>query len=276
METNCLYIGKAENVLKKIPSNSIDLIITSPPYDELRDYENQVIWNFDVFMGIAKELYRVIKPAGYLVWVVADMTKNGTESLTSMEQALYFKKECKFLVHDTMIYEKTGFSNPSNNRYHQVWEYMFVFVKPGKPKTFNPLKDRINKYAGKTRWGKNTSRQVDGTLKVKSDTAPTAEYGMRFNVWKISAGGNVSTSDKIAFEHPAIFPEQLAKDHILSWTNEGDIILDPMCGSGTTLKMAHLHNRKWIGIDCVEKYINEITAERLKLHNIEFKIVKND
>ena len=272
MDTSTIYVGKAENVLKTFPASSVDLVITSPPYDQLRSY-HETQWNFETFKLMAKEIYRVTKPGGYVVWVVNDQTKDGSESLTSFEHALYFKNECGFKVHDTMIYKKTGFSNPSSNRYHQVFEYMFVFVK-GKWKTFNPIKDRVNKYAGQTRWGKNTKRQHDGSLKQDKDTPAYAETGMRFNVWEMSAGGNVSTSDKVAFKHPAIFPEKLANDHIISWTNEDDIVLDPMCGSGTTLKMAHLNNRQWIGIDCVETYVDNIAAERLKLHNIEVNIDK--
>jgi DNA modification methylase len=254
MKTNCFYVGNAIQVMQDIPANFINLTITSPPYDKMRAYDGSD-FSFNTFEQIAKELYRITKPGGVVVWIVGDQTKEGTESLTSFKHALYFKEKCGFKIHDTMIYEKTGFSNPSNNRYHQVFEYMFILVK-GKLKTFNPIKDRPNKYAGQNRWGANTSRQVDGSLKQKKDTAPTAEYGMRFNIWRISAGGNVSTSDKIAFEHPAIFPEQLARDHILSWSNPNDIVLDPMCGSGTTCKMAFLEGRQWIGIDLVEKYID--------------------
>jgi DNA modification methylase len=262
LKTNVFYNGEATKIMQEyIDSNSIDLTVTSPPYDRMRKYDGSD-FSFEVFQKMAKELYRVTKKGGVVVWIVGDQTKDGTESLTSLKQALYFKEQCGFKVHDTMIYEKNGFSNPSNNRYHQVFEYMFVLVK-GKLKTFNPLKDRPNIYAGKTRWGKNTSRQVDGSLKHKSDTAPTAEYGMRFNVWKISAGGNVSTSDKIAFDHPAIFPEALARDHILSWSDENDVVLDPMCGSGTVCKMALLNNRRWIGIDKVQNYI-DICYTRLK------------
>lgn len=246
---------------ENIDSNSIDLTVTSPPYDAARSYDGQP-FDWDCFTEIAQQLYRVTKPGGVVVWVVGDQTKAGTETLTSFKQALYFKEKCGFKIHDTMIYNKTGFSNPSNNRYHQVFEYMFVLVK-GKLKTFNPLKDRPNKYAGQTRWGKNTQRQVDGTLKEAKQTPAYGEFGMRFNVWVISAGGNVSTSDKIAFDHPAIFPESLAKDHILSWSNEGDIVLDPMCGSGTVPKMAILNNREWIGIDRVEEYVDNIAIPRL-------------
>ncbi len=270
---NKFYIGKAQEVLQNyISSNSIDLTITSPPYDTLRSY-NGTIWNNQTFESLAQELYRVTKPGGIVVWVVGDQTKDGSESLTSFKQAIYFREQCGFKLHDTMIYLKTGFSNPSNNRYHQVFEYMFVFVK-GKLKTFNPLKDRPNKYAGQSRWGKNTQRQVDGSLKEAKDTPAYGEFGMRFNVWQISAGGNVSTSDKIAFKHSAIFPEVLANDHILSWSNEGDTILDPMAGSGTTPKMASKNNRNWIAIDCVDEYVHEIAAERLRLHNIEFEVIQ--
>ncbi len=263
MKTNCFYIGEGSRVLQEcIDDKSIDLTITSPPYDQLRLYNGEA-FTWDIFCSLAKELYRVTKPGGVVVWVVGDQTKDGSETLSSFKQAMYFKEECGFKIHDTMIYNKTGFSNPSNNRYHQVFEYMFVLVK-GKLKTFNPIKDRKNKYAGQSRWGKNMQRQVDGSLKEVKQTDPYGEYGMRFNVWIISAGGNVSTSDKIAFNHSAIFPESLANDHILSWSNEGDVVLDPMVGSGTTAKMAVLNNRQWIGIDRVESYIDEIAIPRLK------------
>ncbi|MFA6711209.1 MAG: site-specific DNA-methyltransferase [Candidatus Caldatribacteriota bacterium] len=261
IEVNRFYIGEAAEIMCDMPANFVDLTITSPPYDKMRSYEGS-LFTFEDFKSIAKQLYRVTKPGGVVVWIVGDQTKDGTESLTSFKHALYFKDGCGFKIHDTMIYEKTGFSNPSSNRYHQIFEYMFVLVK-GKLKTFNPIKDRKNIYAGQTRWGKNTIRQFDGSLKERSDTKPTQEYGMRFNIWRISAGGNVSTPDKIAFDHPAIFPEQLAKDHILSWSNEGDLVLDPLCGSGTTCKMAHLLNRNWIGIDMVQKYIT-IAGKRLE------------
>ena len=194
-----------------------------------------------------------------MVWVVADATVNGSETGTSFKQALYFK-EIGFNLHDTMIYLKNGFSNPSLNRYHQIFEYMFIFSKE-KPKTFNPIKDRKNKYAGETCWGKNTVRQKDGTLEERKRRV-NSEYGMRFNVWKYKVGGGIGQKDKIAYKHPATFPEQLAYDHIISWSNENDIVLDPLCGSGTTLKMAEKLNRKWIGIEINPKYC-EIAKQRI-------------
>ena len=258
MELNKLYTGECSNLMSKYMSdNFVDLTVTSPPYSDLRDYQG---YEFD-FPKIAKELFRVTKKGGVLVWVVGDKTINGSETGESFRQALYFK-DIGFKLHDTMIYEKSAFSNPSRNRYHQVFEYMFVFCK-GKLKTFNPIKDKKNKYAGTARWGKNTKRQKDGTLKDGGNSGIYGEWGMRYNVWRYSVGGNVSSPDKIAFKHSAIFPEKLAEDHILSWSNEGDIIFDPMVGSGTTVKMAVANNRQYIGIDISEEYC-KIARERVK------------
>lgn len=162
---NKFICGDCLNVLNKIGDNSIDLIVTSPPYDDLRDYENKSIWNFDIFSKIAKQIYPKLKEGGVICWIVGDSTKNGSETLTSFKQALYFK-ELGFNIHDTMIYHKNNFSFPSKNRYHQKFEYIFVISK-GKPKTFNPICDVKNKYAGETAWGNQSHRQKNGDLKKK-------------------------------------------------------------------------------------------------------------
>lgn len=255
---NRFFTGKAEEVMQDcFPDDCVDLTVTSPPYDKLRDYKG---YDFD-FEAIADQLYRVTKPGGVVVWVVGDQTVKGSETLTSFKHALYFK-EIGFNVHDTMIYEKNGFSNPSSNRYHQIFEYMFVLSK-GAPKTFNPIKDKPNIWAGQECWGKNTKRTVEGDLKEGKKRKPVSEFGMRYNIWRINAGGNISTADKEAYEHPAIFPESLAHDHIISWTNPGDFVLDPMCGSGTTNKMAVLLDRDTTGIDLSPEYL-EIALSRIQ------------
>ncbi len=239
-----------------LPDNFIDLTVTSPPYDNLRTYKG---FKFD-YKSMFNELYRVTKDGGVVVWVVNDATIKGSETGTSFKQALY-AKDIGFNLHDTMIYEKNSFSNPSMNRYHQVFEYMFVLTK-GKIITFNPIKDRKNK---NKRLGGDNTRQVNGSiLKGKNTGKYLDEYGQRFNIWKYIIGGGHSTKDKIAYKHPALFPEQLAQDHIISWSNEGDIVLDPMCGAGTTCKMAFLNNRNFIGVDISEEYINEICIPRLQ------------
>ena len=261
MEFNKCYNIDCVEGLKLLEDSSIDLVVTSPPYDNIRKYNG---YSFD-FEGIVKELYRVMKKGGVVVWVVGDQVINGSESGTSFRQALGFI-EAGFNLHDTMIYQKNTSSFPARrngNRYTQIFEYMFVFSK-GKPKTANLICDKANKWAGHTNWGKNTHRDVNNDLKVSTDIKPVPEFSPRNNIWLYQVNGGFSTKDKIAHKHPAIFPEALAKDHILSWSNEGDIVLDIFAGSGTTLKMAKLNNRQYLGFEISEEYC-DIIKERLSL-----------
>ncbi len=245
------------NILSQFPKNCIDLTLTSPPYDNLRDYQE---YSFN-FKEIARELYRITKKGGIVVWVIGDSTKNGSETGSSFRQALYFK-ELGFKLHDTMIYQKSGFAYPSKNRYHQIFEYMFVLSK-NQPKTFNPIKDKPNK----TQYTfSKKRRKKDGSMSHFNDTSRIQVdlFGMRTNIWKYTTGKGNSTKDEIAYQHPAIFPESLCEDHIKSWSNPGDIVLDPMAGSGTTLKVAKQLQRHFIGIDVSEEYCY-IARERIKL-----------
>ncbi len=251
VETNTIICGNCIDVMKQMPDNCIDLTITSPPYDNLRNYNS---YTFD-FNAIARELYRVTKQGGIVVWVIGGATVNGSESGTSFRQALYFKG-IGFNLHDTMIYKKK--TPPlTHKRYEQEFEYMFVFVK-GKIKTFNPItvdKKYMDKRINKA-FTRNKTNEHDLGFSSSKTTC------IKGNVWEYLVGGGKSTKDKIAFQHPAIFPEQLAEDHIISWSNENDLIFDPMCGSGTTLKMAKLLNRKYIGIDISKEYC-EIAQQRI-------------
>jgi DNA modification methylase len=248
-----------------IPDESIDLTVTSPPYDDMRTYNNTIKtkegdkFSFD-FDGVVDQLYRVTKKGGIVVWVVADQVKNGGETGNSFRQALSFMEK-GFLLYDTMIYQKNGAPFPEKKRYSQVFEYMFIFSK-GKPKTVNILKDKKNKWAGHSNFGKRVMRTKNGELK-EMPNFEIAEYGNRFNVWNYSTGKNYSTKDSFAFNHPAIFPEELAEDHILTWSKDGDVVLDPMVGSGTTTKMAKLNNRNFIGFDINKEYI-DIANQRVE------------
>jgi site-specific DNA-methyltransferase (adenine-specific) len=240
--------------LKDIPSGSINLTVTSPPYDDIRDY-NGFKFNEEIQQNIIAELFRVTFEGGVVVWIVGDATVNGSESGTSFRQALKFI-EAGFKLHDTMIYEKNTSSFPAKragNRYTQIFEYMFVFSK-GKITTANLICDKPNKWAGHTNWGKNTNRLKNGELQETTDIKPVPDFSPRNNIWHYNVGKGFNSNDKESHEHPAIFPEKLAEDHILSWSNEGDIILDPFSGSGTTCKMAKKNNRKYIGIDISEEY----------------------
>ena len=252
--------------MKELEDNVIDLTVTSPPYDDLRSYNDSSSWNFSTFTLVADELYRVTKVGGVVVWVIGDAVVKGSETGSSFKQALYFM-ELGFKLHDTMIYEKNGSPFPARrdgNRYSQLFEYMFVLSKDTKPKTANLLCDKPNRWAGYTHFGKGSIRQKDGTLK-KRQIKPIPEYSPRNNIWKYNTGKNYSTKDDVAFEHPAIFPEALAKDHIITWSNENDLILDPFMGSGTTAVCCIETNRNYLGFELDETYFN-ICNRRIKQH----------
>lgn len=255
--------GDCLEVMKTIRENSVDLVVTSPPYDNLRTYNGNISqWNFDKFKNIAKELFRIVKDGGAIVWVVADETINGSETGTSFKQALWFM-ECGFNLHDTMIWEKQTFTATGalKTRYAQVFEYMFVFSK-GRLRTFNPIKDRENKTKGRKKHG--SVRQKDGGVRpISSIGKEINEFGQRFNVWKI----NTEVSNKKRC-HPAQFPEILAHDHIISWSNEEDMVLDPFMGSGTTGIACVNTNRNFIGIELDEKYF-QIAKDRIENYKQE-------
>jgi DNA modification methylase len=251
LEINKIYNMDNVEGMRLLDDNYIDLTVTSPPYDNLRTY-NGFIWDFE---GVAKELYRITKQGGVVVWVVNDATIKGSETGTSFRQALYFK-EIGFNLHDTMIWNKGGFSavGALKTRYAPVFEYMFILTK-GKIKTFNPIKDKPNKHSGKLIH--KTKRLKDGSIKTGTPYI-SSEYGQRYNIWDI-----FPQRQKGKDCHPAPFPEQLAQDHIISWSNEGDLVLDPFMGSGTTAKMALLNNRNFIGFELSEDYC-KIAEERIR------------
>lgn len=255
-----LYCGDNVSVIRDVIADaSIDLVVTSPPYDNLRTYGGHS-WDFE---GVAQQLWRVIKPGGVVVWVVADATVNGSETGTSFRQALRFM-EIGFLLHDTMIYHRQA-ASPANTagRYWQNFEYMFV-LSSGAPSATNLLRDKKNTY---TKSGSNAKRQVDGSVSLATKTTiENGEFGYRENIWRFACGGGLMGDNG---SHPATFPEKLAADHILSWSNEGDIVLDPFSGSGTTAKMARRMGRRFIGIDVNAQYC-EIAANRLRQNVLQF------
>jgi DNA modification methylase len=253
VEEPWLMLGDCVEKMQEIPDGSIDLTVTSPPYDGLRLYDG---YSFD-FEAVAKELYRVTSDGGIVVWIVNDSTVQGTETLTSFKQALFFKEKCKFNVHDTMVWVKT---NPPpqtkvGRRYTSSFEYMFILSK-GKIKTFNPL-EVPTKTGGQARSAsRNAQRSPNGIhredRKIERVVNDTKKLN---NVWEIAKMGQGTL-------HPAQFPEKLAEDHILSWSNEGDIVLDPFMGSGTTGKSAATLSRRFIGIELSERYM-EIARARI-------------
>lgn len=250
-----LYNGDCLAVMDKLIAEGVkvDLVVTSPPYDNLRTYNNTLNWNFDIFKNIAKKLKDILADGGVIVWVVADAKINKSKTLTSFRQAIFFK-EIGLNIHDIMYWEKSTFSAPKPNVYHNVIEQMFIIAKQ-TPKTFNPIIDRRNKC--ENRLVKPTQRYADGHTEKRTEKKIN-KYGKRFNIWKIT---EEKQSHKIG--HPAMFPLQLAKDHILSWSNENDTVLDPFMGSGTTGVACKNLNRNFIGIELDRNYF-EIAKKRIE------------
>ncbi len=262
---NKIHCGDNVELIKKIEDNKIDLTVTSPPYGpNVRSYKGGVAENeYGFNLELIPELYRVTADGGVVVWVVGDATIAGSESGISFKTALKFM-EAGFLLHDTMIYEKNSSSFPAKRdgvRYSQIFEYMFVFSK-GKVKTHNLICDKANRWAGWTAFGTGSQRTGENNELVKYDKKPTPDFSPRNNIWRYSTGKNYSTTDAIAHEHSAIFPEALAHDHIITWSNEGDTVLDPFNGSGTTTKMSRILKRNFIGLDFSRAYC-DIAEKRL-------------
>lgn len=264
IEINKIYNENCIKTMERMPDNFIDLTVTSPPYDNLRSYNG---YEFD-FESIAKELYRVTKIGGVVVWIVGDATIKGSETGTSFKQALYFK-QIGFNLHDTMIYSKKNFVPLTHNRYEQQFEYMFVLTKKSL-KTFNPIK--INcKYFGSFSNRKNTLKSREYTseiVRVRDEITVTKQSRIKGNIWEYLIGGTHSDNANI---HSGIFPEQLANDHIISWSNEGDLVYDCFMGSGTTAKMCLVNNRNYIGSEISKEYC-DLANKRIEIYNAQGKL----
>jgi len=253
-----LIHGDCIDEMEKMDAGSVDLTVTSPPYDNLRTYEASLQWNEDIWKQVLEQLHRITKQGGVVVWVFGDATIKGSETGTSFRQALY-AIECGFNLHDTMIFQKTASGAVGSQLcYWQSFEYMFILSK-GKPQSINRIRDVRNKTAGS--FGTRARINSDGSQK-KPNRHSVAEYGIRTNIWQYHIGRNGDDQN----DHPAVFPEKLASDHIISWSNEGDTVFDPFMGSGTTGKMAKELCRNFIGIEKVEKYY-QIASDRIYSHN---------
>lgn len=252
-----IYNEDCLDTMQRMPESSVDMVITSPPYDNLRDYKGYC-FNFEM---IVDELYRVVKNHCVVVWVVGDACVNGSETLTSFRQALSFSQK-GFNLHDTMIYEKNSSqfpASPSSKRYTQIFEYMFVFSKGRIREDISLLQDKKNKWAGYTNWGKLSKIDKTGYAESKNEhIKPVPEYSLRNNIWKYT-----TSLDKGTGGHPAVFPEALARDHILSWSVVGDLVYDPFIGSGTTAKMAIENKRHYLGSEISAEYY-AIAQKRIK------------
>ena len=243
-----VLVGDCVELLPTLPQ--ADLILTSPPYGTMRDYGGH---EFD-WRVVADAIVPALAPGGVLVWIVKDQTIDGSKSGESFRQALYFL-DAGLRLHDVLIYRKAANSNPTPNRVFQDSEFMFVFSN-GAPRTANITKDVPSLWAGTTRGINGTGRSSKGNNPTSPGKRLIGPYKNRGTVWEYLVGYGHSAPDFLdAHDHPAIFPLTLAKDHISMWTNPGDLVIDPMCGSGTTLRAAKDLNRRYIGIDIHAPYV---------------------
>lgn len=261
LELDKIHCGDNCDLLGQLPRECIDLVVTSPPYDDLRTYGGHS-WDF---FGVAWQLKRVLKPGGVIVWVVADATKDGSETGSSMEQALHFKR-LGLNLHDTMIYRKLNYTPLTHNRYEQEWEYAFV-LSAGKPKVFNPVKIPCRN-AGQETWGEPAYYKTnDGTLTQKGKQV-IAESKIKGNIFEYETGSRFTGG----IEHPAMFPQGLASDFISTWSNHGDLVLDPFSGSGTTAKAAKELGRRFLGLEINPEYC-AIAERRIAQQVLELEAV---
>lgn len=252
-------------LMRFMRADSIDLIVTSPPYDDLRTYGGPParagLFGLVATLEVLRQCQRILKPGGVICWNVGDSVVGGGETLSSAKQKIYAVEECGLLCHDTMIYEKNNFSAPENTRYHQTFEYIFIFSK-GKPLTFNPIHDRKNITHGRRPWGITTKRNRDGTqVRTNDANKVSREFGKRTNVWKGNTAGQEQPCKSLP--HPAMMPSWLARDLIISWSNPGHWVFDPYAGSGTTLIQGYKLGRRVAGCDDSRGYCMD-TAKVLR------------
>ena len=247
-----LYLGDCLEILPTL--GNVDAVVTSPPYDNLRKYGGHA--PVDTFAAIT-EISNCLSRGGVCMWNVKDETRDGSETGTSFRQALH-AMDSGLNLHDTMIYVRRGVTFPDANRYLPAFEYMFIFSN-GSPRHFNGIKDRRNRYAGTVIHG--TDRQSDGSLAArKCSSSEVPEYGLRYNWWELH---NAQAGNGEFGGHPAPMPYPMAHGHIQTWTDNGETILDPFMGSGTTGVACAKLGRKFIGIEIEPKYF-DIACKRIE------------
>ena len=255
--TNEIRIGDNAEVLSTMPADSVHLALTSPPYGTLRTYDGKPQWDF---AALRRELLRVLVDGGIVAWVVGDQVVQGGKRCIPEEHTLAFR-DSGFVVHDIIIYHKLGCpSRPRNNAHWNVHDRIIIASK-GKPRTVNP--DRIPCNTAGDVKGKGYQRAKDGGVSTRSRSGPIADTKPESNLWSFMAGWPVTTADKFAYSHPALMPEPLAAKIINAFSVEGDIVLDPFAGAGTTMEIAKLLNRRWCGIEISERYA-ELARRRVE------------
>ncbi len=253
---NKIICGDCVEVLKSIPDNSIDLVVTSPPYDGIRKYNG---FSFNLH-STGKELFRVLKDGGIIAMVIQDQTKNFGKSLTSFKTIIDWCENVGFKLFETIIYKKHGAEGAWwTKRFRVDHEYIPIFLKGERPAYFNkePLKIP-SKHGGKTMTGCATRLTNGKTLKSKRVFINPMKC--RGTLWDYTTCGD---GTRLKHQHPATFPDKIPVDFIRCFCPKNGIVLDPFIGSGTTALAAIQLNRNYIGIDISKEYC-ELAKKRIR------------
>jgi site-specific DNA-methyltransferase (adenine-specific) len=255
VELNKVYQQDCIVGMRKIPDGAIDLVVTSPPYDNLRDYNG---YSVDL-NETGKNIYRILKDGGVAVMVIQDQTKNFGKSLTSFRTIVDWCDNVGFKLFECVIYRKNGTEGAWwKNRFRVDHEYMPIFLKGEKPQYFNKDSLKVkSKHGGKIMTG-FANRKTNGET-GKSITKAINEMKCRGTVWDYLMAGD---KDPVKRKHPAPFPDKIPFDFINCFCPPNGIVLDPFVGSGSTVVGAKKLNRSFIGFDISEEYCN-LTRKRL-------------
>lgn len=256
---NQIICGDSVEILRSFPDNSIDIVVTSPPYDAIRDYKG---FSYDLH-ATGKEIQRVLKLGGVAVIVIQDQTKNFGKTLTSFRTILDWCDSFGFKLFETVIYRKYGAEGAWwNKRFRVDHEYIPIFLKGERPQYFNKEHLKIpSKHGGKTLTGGGT-RLTNG-IRIATRAIKINLMKCRGTIWEYLTAGDGS---RLKHEHPATFPDKLPYDFIQCFCPEGGIVLDPFVGSGTTTVAAKNLGRRYIGIDIAPEYC-AIAEKRMQIES---------
>ncbi len=259
-----LYLGDCKEELKKLPDNSINLIVTSPPYADQRKStyggihpDKYVEW----FLPISKELLRVLKPTGTFILNIKEKVKDGERSTYVMELILEMRKQGWLWTEEFIWHKKNSYPGKWPNRFRDAWERLLQF---NKDKKFDMYQEEVMLPMGE--WAKSRLKKLSATDKVRDNSKVGSGFGKNISNWLTREKAYPSNVLHLATEcnnknHSAAFPEELPEWFIKLFTKENDMVLDPFMGSGTTIIVGNRMKRNTIGIEIKKEYYDFIKKD---------------
>lgn len=259
---NTILHGDSAEVMQSFPDKCIPLTVTSPPYAKMRLYGGHD-YTWETFKSVATQLVRITMEGGVICWVVRNQIVKERENLQAEKEKLFFADDLGLWPHQTIIGAPKGVPLPQSRRYASNFDYVYVFSK-GHPRIVNIIRDRRNSRFGDLK-SNRLIRESNGSERLAcGGEYAIAKWGFRSNLWSYSTGGNHTATDRISAKHPARMGEPLAEDLIISFSKPGDLVFDPFAGAGTSLKMALLNQRQWLGVEIFDEYV-ELIEKRMRL-----------